>query len=281
MANIFDYTNYKIAQGIRKGQEYGGYAKSIFEGAKNSNIGQKTTDFVDSLPGVAKAPVNAAIGIGKNFNQGLEVGVGRTFGQGSMAGVVGSALVGTVGGAAYGIGQGLNNAHRFKSEGDQIAGVATMGAIGAGIGVGVGAAAPHALGLAAGAIGSAGTAMAGAAPAIGSAALAASPFVAGAATMMAANVGEGVWNVGKKLVDWDETAEGLNKVKLSGLGKTVMGAGALFEGAKKGLNTYMDARIGTVMGTQTLTDRIPNYSPRDNAGADGDLVFAMHKNRRG
>lgn len=74
--------------------------------------------------------------------------------------------------------------------------------------------------------------------------------------------------------------KGRTRVKMSGLGKTVIGAGALI-GAVKGItNTADSIRMGRAEGgVQTATPRPPSYA--NNAGATGDLNFALHANRRG
>lgn len=62
-------------------------------------------------------------------------------------------------------------------------------------------------------------------------------------------------------------------------GKTLIGGTALIEGAKKAWNTVETAKMGQMTGVTTMTPQIPSYA--DNAGATGDLVFALNANRRG
>lgn len=62
-------------------------------------------------------------------------------------------------------------------------------------------------------------------------------------------------------------------------GKMLIGATAAIEGAKKAWNTVETAKMGQMTGATTMTPQIPSYA--DNAGATGDLVFALNANRRG
>ena len=66
------------------------------------------------------------------------------------------------------------------------------------------------------------------------------------------------------------------KFRPSALGYTVAAGIAGVMGAKNIVDSGFESRAGTPSGTRTAT---PNYL--DNAGATGDLVFAMHQNRRG
>ena len=233
--------------------------------------------------------------IGKAVNTGLSVGLGRGFkigGFGTMAATAGI-------GAAAGIG--------LSAMSDGSTDPAVAGATGAAIG----AAALPAAGFAAGAFGSAAVGVAkmtpGMAMGVGQAASAASPFIAAAGVQAATKVGSSIWNVGKRMIDWDDGADAFNKVKFTGPisgakagwknskgihkkiansasgvimnGKVMMGGVALAEGMKKAFNTVQTAKMGQMVGTDTMTPRVPSYS--DNAGATGDLVFALNANRRG
>lgn len=85
---------------------------------------------------------------------------------------------------------------------------------------------------------------------------------------------------GEKLVRWDTDADALHKVKFTKLGKGII-AGM---GIVQGLSSAKDELIKSHMGqadpyVHTATPTIPAYQL--NAGATGDLVFALNANRRG
>lgn len=68
--------------------------------------------------------------------------------------------------------------------------------------------------------------------------------------------------------------------KLSGLGATAVVGSALIGGAREAFNEFNTSHMGQRDGMITrATPRTPSYM--DNAGATGDLVFAMNRNRRG
>lgn len=68
--------------------------------------------------------------------------------------------------------------------------------------------------------------------------------------------------------------------KLKPLGWGVLGAGAIIGAARDTVSTFDNARIGARdPQIYRATPRIPAYL--DNAGATGDLVFALNANRRG
>lgn len=68
--------------------------------------------------------------------------------------------------------------------------------------------------------------------------------------------------------------------KLNAAGKGLVVGSALFAGAKEAFNDFNSNRMGQRDGMITrATPRTPSYA--NNAGATGDLVFAMNKNRRG
>jgi hypothetical protein len=139
------------------------------------------------------------------INAGLELGVGR---KASFKGIGSIAGLGIAGAS---IGAGLSS---LGSDGtvDPVTGAAIGGAIGA-------SALPLA-GFAVGAIGSSAVGIAKRLPsigmAIGSGAVKASPYVAATGVRVADEIGNKMWSVGSKLVNWDETADSLNKVRLSG-----------------------------------------------------------------
>lgn len=68
--------------------------------------------------------------------------------------------------------------------------------------------------------------------------------------------------------------------KLTGLGATVIAGGAIVGAVKRGVDTSNTIRQGQRDGmVHTATPRTPSYA--NNAGATGDLAFALHANRRG
>lgn len=83
-----------------------------------------------------------------------------------------------------------------------------------------------------------------------------------------------IWNPTKKIM---ESKGGL---KLTGLGWGAIGVAGIAEGAWKAKETFEASRMGQMDPyITTATPRIPSY--QDNAGASGDLVFALNANRRG
>ena len=83
-----------------------------------------------------------------------------------------------------------------------------------------------------------------------------------------------VWNAAKGAM---EEKGGL---KLSGWGKMASGVIAAADGAWKAKEAFETSRMGQVDPyITTATPRIPSY--KDDAGASGDLVFALNANRRG
>lgn len=68
--------------------------------------------------------------------------------------------------------------------------------------------------------------------------------------------------------------------KLNVLGKTALIGSALFGGSRQALHDFNTNRMGQRDGQMTrATPQTPSYA--NNAGATGDLVFAMNRNRRG
>lgn len=232
--------------------------------------------------------------IGKAVGTGFNAGVGRGFKIGGLGTMATTAGIG----AAAGLG--------LSASSDNSADPVTS----AGIGAAAGATALPMAGFAAGAFGSTAVGAAKLAPGVmsgvGSAAVGASPFVAAFGAKAANKVGSGIWNVGKRMINWDEAAEGFGKVKftdpISGAragwnnnkgikkftngaagaimnGVTMMGGVAVAEGMKKAFGTVQTAKMGQMVGTDSMTPRVPSYS--NNAGASGDLVFALNANRRG
>lgn len=237
--------------------------------------------------------------IGRAVNTSVNIGVGLGFSEaGGKAGGLGTIASMAAVGAVAGAGSTLATDGTV----DPI-----TGAVGGGL---IGAAAIPAVGITAGVAGNAAVGLAKMAPKIavgtGKFAASASPFVLGTGAKVATDVGSSVWNVGKRMIDWDADADMFDKVKFTGPisgikagwknnkgikkftgaasgaiinGKTILGATAAVEGMKKAWGTLQTAKMGQMTGVQTLTPRVPSYA--DNAGASGDLVFALNANRRG
>lgn len=235
--------------------------------------------------------------IGSSFYQGMEAGVGR--GVRNLNGIKASATLGMVG---AGIGASLAAGYSDGTVDPAIAGA---------VGAGVGALALPATGLAVGVLGSgivgAAKLTPGIAAGVAKGAAVASPYIAGVAAKGANNVANKVWGIGSRLVDWREGAETLDKVKLTGPisgfkngwarsgnklqktgnaitgsiinGKNLLVGEALYTGVKKAWSSLEAAKMGQMVGVSTMTPRTPSYA--NNAGATGDLVFAMNANRRG
>lgn len=97
-------------------------------------------------------------------------------------------------------------------------------------------------------------------------------------------------NLSKKMATYTPRIEQLdaatNKLttkgglKLTGLGKGILAAGAIAGATKDAIHEIDKSRMGTVDNYITrATPRTPSYS--NDAGASGDLVFALNANRRG
>lgn len=250
------------------------------------------------------------------FNTGLRTGIGRGLpsskGFGAM---LTTGAIGATAGAAIGA-----TVSKPVDPGT-----------GAVIGGAVGTVALPAAGFAVGALGTVGVAGAkmGAmgVGALGSGLLAASPYIAGTAAVAGTRLGKAAFDFGSRIVDWDEDATGIDKVKFTnpvsgfkaGLrkggefksfasgsskasvvghnmktgmakaggaikgalfnGYTILGGAEMIEGVSKAWNTLQTDRMGQMTGMQTMAPRTPSYS--NNAGATGDLVFALNANRRG
>lgn len=250
-------------------------------GEKNKKRG--TMGFLPSAASSLNNGLNAGVGLNSRSNWGT--GIKSSFYLGGIGATIGAGFASTMSGGTIDPG---------------MAGV---------VGAGIGAAALPATGFAVGALGTGLVEVAKTVPGIakmaGSALI--SPYTAGFATQGAANVANKIWGVGSKLVDWDSTADALNKVKLTGpisgarsgwnkgttkreklggaISGSVINAGtllvgeALITGMKKGWNTLESAKMGRMTGVVNMTPRTPSYA--NDAGATGDLVFAMNANRRG
>lgn len=71
----------------------------------------------------------------------------------------------------------------------------------------------------------------------------------------------------------------ISDYSLSGLGKAVVFGGALIKGVKDAAKTYMNDKRGQI--DPYITTMSPQIRLVDNAGATGDLIFALNNNRRG
>lgn len=106
----------------------------------------------------------------------------------------------------------------------------------------------------------------------------------GAAVMGASAVGA----VGSKLIKTPKTAiniSNIGEVGMTGLGKFAFTGAALVQGVQNGIKAFEKSRMGVNDGLlRSQTPTVPQMTPQtpsyaNNAGATGDLVFAMHKNR--
>lgn len=89
-----------------------------------------------------------------------------------------------------------------------------------------------------------------------------------------------VKGIDKLFLKDDKRSSNLLGRKLNAAGKGLVVGSALFAGAKEAFNDFNTNRMGQRDGMITrATPRTPSYA--NNAGATGDLVFAMNKNRRG
>jgi len=96
-----------------------------------------------------------------------------------------------------------------------------------------------------------------------------------------ASIGAGaVKGIDKLLLKDDLRESNLLGKKLNLAGKGLVYGSALMAGAKEAFNDFNSNRMGQRDGQITrATPRTPSYA--NNAGATGDLVFAMNRNRRG
>lgn len=86
---------------------------------------------------------------------------------------------------------------------------------------------------------------------------------------------------GSKLIDYNpEKHDNLTGSKVSKLGIAAFAGTAAVDGTIKAYRNYNQRRMGTIDNHVTrATPQTPTYDL--NAGATGDLVFAMNANRRG
>lgn len=105
----------------------------------------------------------------------------------------------------------------------------------------------------------------------------------GSYTGMARNLGNNFASYTPSFMDYNAKTEKFTKkggIKLTGLGKGIIGAGALVKGVRGGFDQLENSRMGQMSPhVSRATPRLPSYA--DNGGATGDLVFAMNANRQG
>lgn len=243
---------------------------------------------------------------GTIFNTGIDKDTGNAKWnpQLSIGGTL-SAGYGAVGGALGGAALGALSSN-FAEGGNMIRGAA----VGAAVGGAAIAAAPFALGAAAkGAVkvlqnsdkifAGIGNGAANIAGAIGTTARAAFTNTARAAMVgnfegkLARNIikdvanpidryGKSILNIAGKMIKKNpgNNADGIiSDYSLSGLGKAMVIGGSLIKGAKDAFNTYMNDKVG--QRDAYISSPTPQIRLTDNAGATGDLVFALNNNRRG
>ena len=120
-------------------------------------------------------------------------------------------------------------------------------------------------------------------------------YLGAAAIGNTATAGLAAANLASHMVKMPELAAGetlkltdLSKVKMTGLGKTVMGAALLAHGIADADRKFTQIHMGINDGRfRTATPDIPVMNPitssgnidYSNTGATGDLVFALHNNR--
>lgn len=75
--------------------------------------------------------------------------------------------------------------------------------------------------------------------------------------------------------------KGLIDTKLSGAGKMLLAGAAVIEGVRGASSAFINSRMGEVTGeVVTATPKQPSFE-KMNAGASGDLVFALDRLKRG
>ena len=248
------------------------------------------------LPGVASA-IDATKNIGASMNLGYNIAA-AIGGEGFRTGGNLSKYGGSVGGALTLGGLAIPGAIMGATAGAFMDGgnIGTMAAIGAGVGL----ATPLAVG--------------------GAGYLAKRAFSStiknaseiGSLGKSVEGLGSGLYNIGKvaydvidnpisrgqvnalkafskNIVKFDEVKlnnitkeplEGLESVKLGWAGNLMFYGGAIKQATSKAFDTYKQAHMGAIDPYVTrATPRIPSYG--NNSGADGSLVFALNKNRRG
>lgn len=213
---------------------------------------------------------------------GFVRGVGSAFSKIGSAGIK-AGKVGIGAGKSIGGGAASRGARIIKNNPTQVI-AATAAAAGAGALVADldGQANKATTSIGAGAVGFGAAAMsstAGAALATG-----------GAGVLSAGAIGAGAaYSLGKASVKGPANLnfDNMNQLKLSKTGIALVGGSAMFEGAIKAKDAFYKSRMGTHDGmARSATPSIPQElkaptSYVDNAGATGDLVFALNNLRNG
>lgn len=218
------------------------------------------------------------------WNPQLSVGGVLTAGYGAVGGALGGAAIGGLGSAVLGAGNPI-----------------VAAGVGAGVGAAAAVAAPIVIGGAArlGYEGLAafpkfaagvGSGMIKGASKLGKSAIGLASNTnmllnTGGARMFAnpiARHGSAMLNFASKLVKPvadNGTGAIIKGYKFSALGGTLLAAGSLASGAKDAYNYLMNDRMGQRDGR--MYSATPTIRLMDDAGASGDLVFALNNNRRG
>lgn len=205
--------------------------------------------------------------------------IGKAIGL-AAAPVIGAA-VGTVAGAAWG----------GNTPGSDIGTTAAAGAVaGASMGVAATAIATHPVKTAK-AVGTVGMGVGGVAlgltEAVGAGAIKGAELTGAAAINSIPMVAHGIGKyasaaagLGNKLIKPTNNPNNMLGHKMTGLGAGLVVGSALLSGTQEAFNSFNRNRMGQSDGQITrATPRTPSYA--QNAGATGDLVFAMNRNRRG
>lgn len=199
------------------------------------------------LGGFGKATIGTANGLGK-----ATMSISREIGRGLSKDLTKTAIaVGT--GAAVG---GL------LADADGNAPIGKTAAIGAGVGA-------------------LSTAIPGGATAVG--------LVGAGGLALASSGAEALGAIGNKMIKMPKgplTLDNLSDIKMTGLGKGLLGGAVLLGGVKDAYNYYEKSRMGVndgMMRTATPTVPVQKQQPsyNNNGGATGDLVFALNNLRNG
>lgn len=211
-------------------------------------------------------------GLGK---AGLGLGKGALHAGGDMAGAIGKASANIGGGFA---------SRAMSKPGAMLAFAGGAGALGYALSDADGRANP----MADAGMFASGAMLATAVPlGVGGAALGTgTALTAGVASAGIGTVGA-MSSLGSKMIKVPDKAislSNLNDLKFTGLGKTLIGAGAVIEGGRRAYGDFKQGRMGRHDGmvhTQTPTMPQPqqNASYANNGGATGDLVFSLYNNR--
>lgn len=207
--------------------------------------------------------------------------------------MIGKAIgAGAIGAAGVGAGYLAGTAWGANTPGANYEASGTMGALAGGaIGLTAGAIAMNPLkaasavgGLAIGTAEVAGAGIIAGAEGVGAGIIGAAKIampVAGYAAGKYASIGAGVAkHIDKYWLKEDKRPSNILGTKMNMLGKTAVVGSALIGGTAEAFDQFNTNRMGQRDGMITrATPRTPSYA--NNAGATGDLVFAMNRNRRG